>query len=134
MNLNPVSAIVDSASSLVSAVGNAIDANVTSDEERLSLKNQITQILSQSDIAFRQSATEFAKADMASDSWLSKNIRPMAMIAVVVIYTVMALIDGAGWIDIPDIYVSGFGQWGMMIMSFYFGGRTIEKAASFFRK
>lgn len=134
MNLNPFSAAVDSVAGLTTAVGGAVDSIVTSDSERQTLKNRMAEILTGADIAFRNAATEFAKADMASDSWLSKNIRPMAMISVVAIYTLMAVTDGIGWIDIPDIYVSGMGNWGMTIMSFYFGGRSLEKAASFFRK
>jgi len=65
-------------------------------------------------------------ADMSSDSWLSKNVRPMTLIFILAIYTLMAFTSGFG-LDIPNSYVELLGQWGMLIMSAYFGGRTIEK-------
>jgi len=65
-------------------------------------------------------------ADMSSDSWLSKNVRPMTLIFILAIYTLMAFASGFG-LDIPISYVELLGQWGMLIMSAYFGGRTIEK-------
>jgi len=65
-------------------------------------------------------------ADMASDSWLSKNIRPMTLIAILTGYFVFALMS-AFELDTNAAYVELLGQWGMLIMSFYFGGRTLEK-------
>ena len=65
-------------------------------------------------------------ADMGSDSWLSKNIRPMTLIAILTGYFVFALMS-AFELDTNAAYVELLGQWGMLIMSFYFGGRTLEK-------
>lgn len=70
--------------------------------------------------------TERQKADMASDSWLSKNIRPITLIYILVAYLVLAILDAAA-LDIADSFVELLGQWGMLVMSFYFGGRTLEK-------
>jgi hypothetical protein len=70
--------------------------------------------------------TERQKADMASDSWLSKNIRPITLIYILVAYLVLAILDASA-LDIADSFVELLGQWGMLVMSFYFGGRTIEK-------
>jgi hypothetical protein len=70
--------------------------------------------------------TERMQADMASDSWLSKNIRPMTLIYILVSYLVLAILDAAA-LDIADAFVELLGQWGMLVMSFYFGGRTLEK-------
>jgi len=70
--------------------------------------------------------TDRLKADMGSDSWLSKNIRPMTLIYILVAYLVLALLD-ASVLDIADAFVELLGQWGMLVMSFYFGGRTLEK-------
>lgn len=70
--------------------------------------------------------TDRLKADMASDSWLSKNIRPMTLIYILVAYLVLAILDAA-LVDIADPFVELLGQWGMLVMSFYFGGRTLEK-------
>ena len=66
------------------------------------------------------------EADMKSDSWLSKNIRPMTLIFILVTYTVFGMMSA--WdIEVNNNYVELLGQWGMLIMSFYFGGRTLEK-------
>jgi hypothetical protein len=70
--------------------------------------------------------TDRLKADMGSDSWLSKNIRPTTLIYILVAYLVLALLD-ASVLDIADAFVELLGQWGMLVMSFYFGGRTLEK-------
>ena len=70
--------------------------------------------------------TDRLKADMSSDSWLSKNIRPMTLIAIVLGYFVFAMMSAFD-LDTNERYVELLGQWGMLIMSFYFGGRTLEK-------
>jgi hypothetical protein len=73
-----------------------------------------------------QELTKRMQADMGSDSWLSKNIRPMTLIYILTAYLALALFDAFG-LDISDSFVSLLGQWGMLVMSFYFGGRTLEK-------
>ena len=73
-----------------------------------------------------QELTKRTEADMGSDSWLSKNIRPMTLIFILVVYTVFALMSAFGH-NANEEYVTLLGQWGMLIMSFYFGGRTLEK-------
>lgn len=73
-----------------------------------------------------QELTKRLDADMASDSWLSKNIRPMTLIFILVVYTVFAMMSAFGH-NANEEYVTLLGQWGMLIMSFYFGGRTLEK-------
>jgi len=80
----------------------------------------------QADINEAQELTKRAQADMASDSWLSKNIRPMTLIFILVFYVIFAMMS-AGGVDTNQKYVELLGQWGMLIMSFYFGGRTLEK-------
>ena len=66
------------------------------------------------------------KADMASDSWLSKNIRPMTLVAIFSGYFIFGIMDANG-IQANESYVKLLGEWGMLVMSFYFGGRTLEK-------
>jgi hypothetical protein len=66
------------------------------------------------------------KADMASDSWLSKNIRPMTLVYILSAYLLFAALSAAG-INVNESYVSLLGQWGMLVMTAYFGGRTVEK-------
>ena len=65
-------------------------------------------------------------ADMSSDSWLSKNIRPMTLVAIFAGYFIFGIMDANG-IKANESYVQLLGQWGMLVMSFYFGGRTLEK-------
>jgi hypothetical protein len=65
-------------------------------------------------------------SDMGSDSWLSKNIRPMTLIAILIGYFTFATASAFG-LDVKQAYVELLGQWGMLIMSAYFGGRTLEK-------
>ena len=67
-------------------------------------------------------------ADMASDSWLSKNIRPMSLIAIFCGYFLFAMMSAFGY-NANESYVNLLGQWCMLIMGSYFGGRTIEKLA-----
>lgn len=78
------------------------------------------------DVTEQHELTERLKADMGSDSWLSKNIRPMTLVFILITYTAFGLMSA--WdIEVNNNYVELLGQWGMLIMSFYFGGRTLEK-------
>ena len=72
--------------------------------------------------------TERLKADMSSDSGLSKNIRPMVLIFLLVAYSGFAIASIFDY-ETRGAYVELLGQWGMLVMSFYFGGRTMEKLA-----
>lgn len=73
-----------------------------------------------------QELTKRQAADMMSDSWLSKNIRPMTLVFILVTYTTFGMMSA--WdVEVNNNYVELLGQWGMLIMSFYFGGRTLEK-------
>jgi len=80
----------------------------------------------QADTAEAQELTKRQEADMASDSWLSKNIRPLTLIAILTGYFTFAMLSAFD-IETNRAYVELLGQWGMLIMSFYFGGRTLEK-------
>lgn len=80
-----------------------------------------------------QELTKRQQADMASDSWLSKNIRPMTLIAILAGYFIFAFMSAFD-LDTNEKYVSLLGEWGMLIMSFYFGGRTLEKIIDMKRK
>lgn len=80
----------------------------------------------QADTVENQELTKRLEADMGSDSWLSKNIRPMTLIFILGGYFTFAMLS-AFEIETNRAYVELLGQWGMLIMSFYFGGRTLEK-------
>ena len=78
------------------------------------------------DAAEQHELTARLQADMASDSWLSKNIRPMTLLFILGGYFIFAMMSAFD-LDTNKAYVELLGQWGMLIMSFYFGGRTLEK-------
>jgi hypothetical protein len=80
----------------------------------------------QADMNEQNNVSDRWKADLASDSWLSKNIRPMTLIAILAGYFIFAT-SSAFDLNVKQAYVELLGQWGMLIMSAYFGGRTLEK-------
>jgi hypothetical protein len=80
----------------------------------------------QADMNEQNNVSERWKADMSSDSWLSKNIRPMTLVYILTAFILMAVVDGYGF-KISEAYVNLLGQWGMVVMTAYFGGRTLEK-------
>lgn len=87
-------------------------------------KGELAQI--QADTAEQEELTKRLQADMTSDSWLSKNIRPMTLVAIFAGYFMFAMMSAFGY-NANESYVTLLGQWGMLVMSFYFGGRTLEK-------
>jgi uncharacterized membrane protein (DUF106 family) len=91
---------------------------------KLAQEGKLAEI--QADTAEQQELTKRQQADMASDSWLSKNIRPMTLIFILAAYFVFAMMSAFDN-NANEKYVELLGQWGMLIMSFYFGGRTLEK-------
>jgi len=77
--------------------------------------------------------TDRWESDMSSDSWLSKNIRPMSLIAIFLGYFLFAMMSAFGF-NANESYVTLLGNWGMLIMGAYFGGRTVEKLAEMRKK
>jgi hypothetical protein len=98
---------------------------------------QAAQKLAEIELEFykieQNNLTDRLKADMASDSWLSKNIRPATLIFLLLAYSGFAVASIFGW-ETRGAYVELLGQWGMLVMSFYFGGRTMEKIADKVKK
>lgn len=80
----------------------------------------------------QEEITKRLQADMASDSWLSKNIRPLTLIFILVMYSLLSISSGFDF-KVTQAYIELLGQWGMLIMSFYFGGRSLEKAISIWK-
>lgn len=74
----------------------------------------------------QQNVTDRWKADMASDSTLSKNIRPGTLIAILAAYFLFAIMSAFN-VNVNEAYVKLLGEWGQLIMLAYFGGRTVEK-------
>ena len=87
----------------------------------------------QADVSEQQELTKRLQADMSSDSWLSKNIRPMVLIFLLAAYTGFAVASMFNY-ETRGSYVELLGNWGMVVMSFYFGGRTFEKIADKVKK
>jgi hypothetical protein len=77
--------------------------------------------------------TQRMQADMGSDSFLSKNIRPLTLIFLLIAYSGFAIASIFEY-ETRGAYVELLGQWGMLVMSFYFGGRTMEKIADRIKK
>ena len=124
-----------SVSNVVDSVGNAIDKLVTSDEEKLALKNELVKIQLEADsknkeldLQFDKELTQRQANDMNSDSWLSKNIRPLTLIFILVMYSLLSISSGFEF-KVTQSYIELLGNWGMLIMSFYFGSRGMEKIA-----
>ena len=127
--MNPiVNTVMGAVSGMMKPIGDIIDNTTTNQEERGEIKAKIYDAISNSMLAQEQELTKRLEADMKSDSWLSKNIRPLTLIFVLSLYTAFSLTDGnIGSFNITDAYVKLLGEWGMLIMSFYFGGRSVEK-------
>ena len=95
-------------------------------EELLRLQLEENKLSAELALAEIKAVSDRWAADMSSDSWLSKNIRPMTLIALLAGYFMFALLSAWG-INANEAYVSLLGQWGMLVMTAYFGGRTLEK-------
>ena len=87
-------------------------------------KGELAQL--EADLKEQEELTKRLQSDMTSDSWLSKNIRPMTLVAIFLGYFLFAMMSAFGH-NANEEYVTLLGQWGMLVMSFYFGGRTLEK-------
>ena len=121
---------------VIESVGKAADSILTSDEERLILRNELARIQLESkykqdelELQFDKEISERHKNDMNSDSWLSKNIRPLTLIFILVMYSLLSISSGFDF-TVTQAYVELLGQWGIVIMTFYFGGRSLEKIKS----
>ena len=94
------------------------------DLAKLAQEGKLAEI--QADAVAMQETSKRWQADMASDSWLSKNIRPMTLVFILLVYCAFALMS-AWEMDVNESYVKLLGEWGQLIMLAYFGGRTVEK-------
>lgn len=115
---------------VIEDVGEVLDELITTDEERLQAKQKITKILEQADKEAQEQVTERWKFDMASDSVLSKNIRPMVLIYLTVIFTALCFTDGnIGEFTISKEYIPIFQTLLVTVYGAYFVGRSWEKAS-----
>ena len=116
------------ATELVKGVGGIIDDLHTSKEEKLEAAQKIKELVSNYEVEMEKTITDRWKSDMASDSWMSKNVRPMVLIFLVVSTVLMIFIDAgaisfdveAKWTDLLQLVL-------ITVIGAYFGGRSLEK-------
>jgi hypothetical protein len=116
------------ATELVKGVGGVIDNLHTSKEEKLEAENKIKDMIMGYEAEMQKQVTERWKVDMNSDSWLSKNIRPMTLIFLVVSTVLMIFIDaGVIAFEVKDTWVDLLQLVLITVIGAYFGGRSLEK-------
>jgi len=117
------------AADLVKGVGGVIDNLHTSDEERLAAENKIKELIANYEVEMEKNITSRWQADMNSDSWLSKNVRPLVLIFLVVCTMLLIFIDaGKLNFNVKDSYVDLLQLVLITVIGAYFGGRSFEKS------
>jgi uncharacterized membrane protein (DUF106 family) len=122
----PLTALVDVGMKVLDKFIPDPEAKAKAQQELLKMQQEGRLAELNADNVEAQELTKRQQADMVSDSWLSKNIRPMTLIFILFAYFLFAMMSAFGN-NANEKYVELLGQWGMLIMSFYFGGRTLEK-------
>ena len=109
-------------------VGNIIDNLHTSKEEKAEAKQKLEQILAEAEQAAQAQVSARWEADLKHGSWLSKNIRPLTLIFLTAIFTILSIFDGnIGEFTISEAYVPVYQTLLMTVYAAYFAGRSIEK-------
>jgi len=116
------------ATELIKGVGGVIDNLHTSKEEKLEAERKIQDLIANHEAEMEKNITDRWKMDMASDSWLSKNIRPLVLVFLVVSTVLMIFIDAGTinfvvedkWTDLLQLVL-------ITVIGAYFGGRSLEK-------
>lgn len=109
------------------------EAKAKAQQELIKLQQEGRLAELQADNIETQEITKRWQADAGSDSTLAKNIRPLTLVYILTAYILFAIADGAGF-KIAGAYVELLGQWGMLVMGAYFGGRTLEKIVAIRKK
>ena len=113
---------------VVKQVGDVIDNLSTSEEERLEAKRKMKEVLMQAESQAQEQVTRRWEADMKSDNWLSKNIRPLICIFLTAIFVVLSVFDGnIGDFVIQESYIPIYQTLLITVYGAYFAGRSIEK-------
>ena len=116
------------ATELIKSVGGVIDNLHTSKEEKLAAEEKIKSMIMGYEAEMQKQVTERWKMDMQSDSWLSKNIRPLVLVFLVVSTVLLIFIDAGAinfkvenkWTDLLQLVL-------ITVIGAYFGGRSLEK-------
>lgn len=122
--------IIGKIDKIINSVGSVLDNTLTSKEEKGNIIKEIEQIKADVELAYQSALTERHKADMNSDSWLSKNVRPLTLIFLLFAFILFAILDGYGCIKLDKAYIELIKIWGELALMFYFGSRGIEKTAN----
>jgi hypothetical protein len=122
----PLMALVDVGMKVLDKFIPDPEAKAKAQKELLQMQQEGRLAELNADIAEAQEITKRWEADMSSDSWLSKNIRPLALIAIFAGYFLFAMMSAFGF-NATESYVQLLGQWGQIVFLAYFGGRTVEK-------
>ena len=116
---------------VIKEIGNVIDKLTTTEEEKLEIKKQVQIILEEADNNAQQQVTDRWNADMNSDSWLAKNIRPLVLVFLTFVFSLLAFTDGnISDFKIAKEYIPIFQTLLVTVYGAYFVGRTWEKAKS----
>jgi len=116
------------AADLVKGVGGVIDNLHTSKEEKLEAERKIKELIANHEIEMEKNITSRWEADLKSDSWLSKNVRPMTLIFLIICTMLLIFIDAgtinfevkSSWVDLLQLVL-------ITVIGAYFGGRSLEK-------
>ena len=116
------------AAELVKGVGGVIDNLHTSAEEKLEAERKIKELIANYEVEMEKNITSRWEADLKSDSWLSKNVRPMVLIFLIVCTMLLIFIDaGAIKFNVKDSYIDLLQMVLITVIGAYFGGRSFEK-------
>ena len=125
----------NSAGALIDKLGEAVAKFIPNKVDKVAAVREMQKVINQHEVQMAQELTKRQQNDMTSDSWLSKNIRPLTLIFIVGLFTVLSITDGnLGHFKVDPAYIDLLRSWGMMIMTFYFGSRGLEKISSIVTK
>ena len=116
------------AADLVKGIGGVVDNLHTSKEEKLEAERKIKELMANYQIEMEKNITSRWEADLKSDSWLSKNVRPLVLIFLIVCTMLLIFIDAgalsfevkSSWVDLLQLVL-------ITVIGAYFGGRSLEK-------
>ena len=122
----PLTAIVDVGMKILDKFIPDPEAKAKAQKELLQMQQEGRLAELNADMNEQNNVSDRWKSDMSSDSWLSKNIRPMALIAILGGYFIFAMMSAFG-LNANEGYVTLLGNWGMLVFGAYFGSRSLEK-------
>ena len=127
--MNVLSKIFSSgATELVEGVGGVLDNLITSKDEKLEAKRKVKELVANYEIEMEKNITSRWEADLKSDSWLSKNVRPLTLVFLIICTMLLIFIDaGAINFNVKDSYVDLLQLVLITVIGAYFGGRSLEK-------